>query len=228
MLARTGWSPSPRIAIVMLAGLLLVGSHDLPAAASCDAGCETCVAACRADGAECQELGLVAKRLCRVLARRCRRDCRRREWPAVGEALAGTCGDGVVAPGEACDGGPCCNPACQPLPDAFPCDDQRGDDCTLPDTCDGAGTCVPNDMPAGTIAPTLCRDGNSCTDDQCNGSGGCQNPASAAGLFCDDLAGGDCTGPNQCDGSGTCLPNHALPGAIAPTQCADADPCTAD
>lgn len=54
-------------------------------------------------------------------------------------AVAPPCGDGIVQLGEACDGGPCCSPACTFLPRGATCPDE-GDLCTA-DSCDGAGTC---------------------------------------------------------------------------------------
>ena len=65
-----------------------------------------------------------------------------------------------------------------------------GDACTMGDHCD-AGDCV------GT--PILCQDDNPCTDDQCDGEGGCEFVPNTAD--CDD--GDPCTVADQCS-AGTC------------------------
>lgn len=49
------------------------------------------------------------------------------------------CGNGLVQPGEDCDGGECCTGTCSFEPAGTPCDD--GDTCTQSDTCDAAGGC---------------------------------------------------------------------------------------
>lgn len=86
-----------------------------------------------------------------------------------------------------------------------PCGDPSDGACTDPDSCDGAGTCLPNHaedetrcgdpgdectvadacvagscedrgfVPAGTEAPLLCGDDDACTTDACDGEGGCSN-----------------------------------------------------
>jgi hypothetical protein len=74
-----------------------------------------------------------------------------------------------------------------------PCDD--GDDCTMDDVCDGAGTC------AGTAydcAPGLCE-----SDSRCDGEGGCTPVYADPGTACDD--GLHCTTASACDGGGRCL-----------------------
>ena len=77
-------------------------------------------------------------------------------------ALEG-CGDGNIAPGEACDDGasngttPCgCTLGCTYPDNLTSCDD--GDVCTAADLCDGAGACSPG-------APVDPDDGNACTAD---------------------------------------------------------------
>jgi hypothetical protein len=57
------------------------------------------------------------------------------------------------------------------------CGDASDTECSDPDSCDGVGTCAPNDVAAGTAAPVDCNDDDLCTNDECNGVGGCQNPA---------------------------------------------------
>jgi len=69
-------------------------------------------------------------------------------------AIAPSCGDGAVQPGETCDDGntadgDCCSSACQHEAAGSACDD--GVVCTALDTCDGAGACLPGG-PATTCA----------------------------------------------------------------------------
>ncbi|MBM4354153.1 MAG: hypothetical protein FJ109_10220, partial [Deltaproteobacteria bacterium] len=61
----------------------------------------------------------------------------------------------------------------------------HGDPCTVADHC-VAGECVGN--------PVICDDDNPCTDDTCDGAGGCQFEANSAG--CDD--GDPCTVADNC------------------------------
>ena len=71
--------------------------------------------------------------------------------PAAAVPL-GTCGNGIVEPGEGCDdgnlaNGDCCSAGCAPAPSGDPCDDGKA--CTVEDAC-RRGTCV------GTPSDTLC------------------------------------------------------------------------
>jgi hypothetical protein len=71
-----------------------------------------------------------------------------------------------------------------------PCSDGNG--CTLNDTCNAAGACVPG--PANT-----CNDFNPCTVDTCVAPGGaCSN---------EDVDGDPCTGDADCADTGTCTGN---------------------
>ena len=75
------------------------------------------------------------------------------------------------------------------------CGDQNGAACDLPDTCDGAGTCLPNYVPA----TTPCDDGLACTlDDQCSEAGSCSGTA----RDCNDS--NVCTADACVEPSGTC------------------------
>jgi hypothetical protein len=82
-----------------------------------------------------------------------------------------------------------------------------GDVCTIADHCD-EGVCV------GT--PIECDDGNACTDDACDGLGGCSFINNT--IPCDD--GDDCTLGELC-AEGACLPEVTL-------SCDDGNPCTQD
>ncbi len=85
------------------------------------------------------------------------------------------------------------------------CDD--GDDCTVPDGCDG-GLCV------GALLD--CDDGNACTIDACKSGEGCAYIDSAAA--CDD--GDKCTSGEHCT-VGSCAGGK-------PTACDDGKECTTD
>src|SRR5262245_36268160 len=116
-----------------------------------------------------------------------------------------TCGDGVVDTGEDCDHGSdngapgdCCSEGCRFEPADVVCRPQAGV-CDLPETCNGAGECPPDQQAA---------DGTGCSDANCNGSLAC---ACRAGL---------CSGPPPSDstgaGSGGCsfaLGPSGAPGA---------------
>ncbi|MBW2699390.1 MAG: hypothetical protein JRF33_01115, partial [Deltaproteobacteria bacterium] len=71
---------------------------------------------------------------------------------------------------RSCDGSSQC---VETFPEAgSPCDDE--DPCTTGEVCDGLGQC----MGGQTYS---CSDGDPCTEDRCDGQGGCSNPPSAAG-----------------------------------------------
>jgi hypothetical protein len=82
------------------------------------------------------------------------------------------------------------------------CGDSNTTACTDPDTCNGSGTCLTNDQPAGTSCPD---DGNLCTVDQCNGSGTCGHPAGNASVVCRPAAS-DCDEVEACDGTNPACP----------------------
>jgi len=89
----------------------------------------------------------------------------------------GECGDGTVDPGEDCDpgapgSGECCTEGCTFEGAGSACGDPGGQ-CTDPDTCDGAGTCVLGDFkPAET--PCSSPEDTECSNpDSCNGMGQC-------------------------------------------------------
>ena len=104
-----------------------------------------------------------------------------------GPDCASCCGNGTTQIGEQCDDG-----------------NQLNGDCC-------GSTCQYE--PSGSTCAT---DGDACTDDVCDGSGGC-------GVFnmapCDD--GDACTDGDICDGAGGCA-------GPTPTDCDDNDACTAD
>ena len=108
------------------------------------------------------------------------------------------------------------------------CGDPSQTECDAPDTCDGSGSCLSNPEPAGTVAPTLCADGEFCTSDQCNGSGTCQNPSLADGTEC-RASIGSCDIAETC-ASGVCPGDSLVSAGIecrASTEfCDPAEQCT--
>ncbi len=79
-----------------------------------------------------------------------------------------------------------------------PCDDNSTTDCTKPDSCDGMGTCLANDLPNGT--PCM-DDGDLCTNDHCIVGGVCAHPpvsCSNSGDVCCP-SDGSCQPPAMCD-----------------------------
>lgn len=135
--------------------------------------------------------------------------------------IGNICGDGSPGGAEGCDDGnandsDCCHNNCTAWPNGTICGDQTVTDCSGADSCN-AGLCSSNDVPAGTTM-AACDDGNVCTFEQCNGSGGCQNPVKANGTSCAD--GDLCNGNEYCS-AGTCQNG-------SPPNCIDYDRCTRD
>lgn len=102
--------------------------------------------------------------------------------------------------------------------DLTACDDNN--ECTF-DFCSGGGcqhTNVGNGIPCSD-------DGNQCTNDICQ-AGVCTHPFRPVNTPCNvsatPNADNDCTDPDTCNGSGTCLSNDALDG----TACTDTGLCT--
>jgi uncharacterized repeat protein (TIGR01451 family) len=116
------------------------------------------------------------------------------------------CGDGVVkAPTEECDvpgengaSSSCCTASCQFRAGGQECR-PAVDECDAAETCSGSAATCPADgfVGAGIGCPD---DGNVCTDDECDGAGGCQHPDNTAA--CDDAI--FCNGSDTCSG-GSCV-----------------------
>jgi hypothetical protein len=79
--------------------------------------------------------------------------------------------------------------------------------CTQADTCDGAGTCQPNHLPAETACGRL---DNSCAADACDGAGSCVAHNLIAGMACAESSG---CGQPTCNGGGSCEHHDAANGS---------------
>jgi len=101
-----------------------------------------------------------------------------------------------------------CNKAtgCGHVNNALPCTD--GSACTVGDACKDAA-CLPG-------APTVCDDGNVCTEDACDAASGCSNVNYAA----------DCLDGDACTVADICSDGVCMAGVV--TDCADNSDCTAD
>ncbi len=129
---------------------------------------------------------------------------------------AGVCGGGSTS-------------GCQntPAPSGTLCGDPSDTECTDPDMCDGAGSCLLNDAPSGTS----CGDVTECANqDTCDGTGGCaDNGLKPAGAACGNPMSTPCDAPDACDSAGACAPNF-LPAGTAcgdptDTSCSNPDSC---
>jgi hypothetical protein len=123
------------------------------------------------------------------------------------------CNEGVCDPTS----GSC---LAEPHPSGTTCGSAEDDDCTNPDSCDGAGTCQPNNEPDGAA----CNDGLACnTEEFC-----------LAGV-CSGGSPHDCSGTgDQCNADSSCDPdgeegNCDAPGGAAHEgdPCDDGNPCDA-
>ncbi|MFN8544645.1 MAG: DNRLRE domain-containing protein [Candidatus Binatia bacterium] len=137
---------------------------------------------------------------------------------------------------DLCASGHCTHPN---APNGASCSDGNG--CTQPDTCNGAGTCVPG-SPVVCPAPDQCHVAGTC-DTQ---TGLCSNPNAPDGSGCDDgdactqtdaCSNGSCVGSgpvvctalDQCHVAGTCNTQTGLcsnPNAPNGSGCDDGDACT--
>jgi hypothetical protein len=116
--------------------------------------------------------------------------------------------------------------ACDICPDGNnlqACDDSNA--CTTGDVCTGGagGECLGEDT-----SQTDCDDSNECTADSCEPATGCVNLSEPEGAACGDDSVTACTGPDTCDGFGTCEANHVVSGAPCGdlgTECVVQDTC---
>jgi hypothetical protein len=120
----------------------------------------------------------------------------------VNHSADGTpCGDteGACVNADSCASGACQDNGFKAIGTA--CGDPSASDCDTPDTCDAAGSCLPNHLPEGTACGDLSASQCDATD-TCNVSGVCLPNLAASGTPCND--GDACTAADACDGSGGC------------------------
>lgn len=112
--------------------------------------------------------------------------------------------------------GVCCDTRCE-----------AGCEACLGDKTGGVdGSCLP--VQVGTNPDVECDDGNPCTVDACDGSGGCLNFAAPFGTTCGDANSDSCSNADTCDGSGNCIANDLPAGTAcggAPDACSLQDTC---
>jgi hypothetical protein len=131
-----------------------------------------------------------------------------------------------------------------------PCGSGVNTECDNPDSCDGAGQCLPRLEPAGT--PCGSPTNTECNGaDTCNGAGAgvCLTNIRPAGTPCGNPSNTACDNPDTCNSLGSCLVNNEPNGVVCidglfctvgercstgvctggtPTNCADLLTCTTD
>src|SRR5262249_38074784 len=121
----------------------------------------------------------------------------------------GTCGDGILDPGEVCEAerdgtfGPCCTSDCQFAPPGTTCRDSAGD-CDLPDMCSGSDPkCVD-----GRRTGVVCREAKGLCDvaEVCLGGVSCPPDGFASGDTLCRPANGPCDRAEFCSGTGPSCP----------------------
>jgi DNA-binding beta-propeller fold protein YncE len=155
---------------------------------------------------------------------------------------AGTCGNGVLDDGEACDyrapgTSCCCGVTCQLQPAQTVCND--GVFCTAVDRCTAGGACV-----GGDTTPCPGPDGDGDCTESCNEEAGdCSAPDPAAtacndGVFCNGTD--TCTADGECQASGidpctfgaecanTCNEDGTCFTAVGTPCSEDGNPCTVE
>jgi hypothetical protein len=132
--------------------------------------------------------------------------------PCAGQPDGTYCGQPDA---EACDLSQCAAGSCVTVfaPQGSPCGSPEETVCSLADSCDGDGSCSPNDLDAGTLCGDP--DESECDHaDACDGAGTCDDGVEPVNTPCGDASDTDCTNPDSCDGAGVCLDRHALDGAV--------------
>lgn len=128
------------------------------------------------------------------------------------------CEDGNPCTEEQCRGG-FCERSTAALGSA--CGSATEDECTLADSCDGRGRCLPSDLPADTVCGRL---GNLCAADTCDGAGACVPHELAAGTACGESSG---CGQPACSADGQCVADNESNGAACPGGSCSVGVCVA-
>lgn len=135
------------------------------------------------------------------------------------------CNDNNRCTDDSCDShtGLCAH---TPAPAGQSCGATSGDVCDLTDRCDGAGTCVVNQVADGTPCSEV--DSECDLQDTCQGGVCTDNGVVAAGVACGDSGFGSCDASDTCNGFGLCDAHHLPDGTAcgdAGSQCVNADAC---
>jgi hypothetical protein len=121
--------------------------------------------------------------------------------------LDSDCNDADACTLDACTRGSCEH---APASTGVACGSRTASECTLADVCDGAGRCVPNDLPADTPCGRV---GAACAADTCDGAGRCVPRNLPADTPCGVSSG---CGQPSCDAAGVCVPHAAANGSACP------------
>ncbi len=113
-----------------------------------------------------------------------------------------TCDDNNPCTTDTCDA----KQGCIHTPNTQPCTD--GNLCTTKDVC-ADGVCLPG-------SPSICDDGNPCTDDSCDGDKGC--------VFTPNFA--ECDDGNTCTTKDSCVKGNCV--GLGDITCDDGNACTTD
>jgi Putative Ig domain len=131
-----------------------------------------------------------------------------------------TCGNATVDPGEQCDGGTCCTPACQYATGV--CRPAAGT-CDVAESCTGTSAMCPPDgfVPSGTVCRAsagVCDIAETCTGSSAN----CPGDGFASGTVCRASAG-VCDVAETCTGSSASCPGDGLANPGTPCRAAAGD-----
>ena len=137
------------------------------------------------------------------------------------------CDDGNTCTADTCDPstGACSH---DPEPLGLSCGNPTSGICDSADRCDGAGTCLANNVPDGTQCGEVdsdCQIAPSCLAGLCHDNG-----VRPEGSACGDPQGNECDAADSCNASGFCLNNRAADGTAcgdAASACVNADSCFA-
>ncbi len=148
---------------------------------------------CTEDGVFCTGVERCVVGMCRSPGDPCAGDpvfytCDENRDRCVNCLINADCDDANECTDDVCVDDACLN---VPRPAGTFCGDNGATDCTAPDTCDGAGACLPNHAPDGAACTDdglFCTGLEQCADGQCESLG---DPCEALDLFCDEF-GGEC------------------------------------